>query len=108
LLTRLLCEPSSRLAACRVLSLHDALPISWAWSFWLTFTTIASWSSCSPHRARSTSSRDLPCQTGLISRRNRRMSSSRTKNLSWRSEEHTSELQSRLDLVCRLLLENKK
>src|SRR2546429_6269823 len=26
----------------------------------------------------------------------------------WRSEEHTSELQSRLHLVCRLLLENKK
>src|SRR5690606_39914911 len=26
----------------------------------------------------------------------------------WRSEEHTSELQSRENLVCRLLLENKK
>src|SRR2546421_6742832 len=32
-------------------------------------------------------------------------SSLRTK---WRSEEHTSELQSRSDLVCRLLLEKKK
>src|SRR2546422_4850844 len=29
-------------------------------------------------------------------------------SLSWRSEEHTSELQSRLHLVCRLLLEKKK
>src|SRR2546422_3829153 len=28
-------------------------------------------------------------------------------NLKWRSEEHTSELQSRLHLVCRLLLEKK-
>src|SRR5438105_8818156 len=28
--------------------------------------------------------------------------------LSFRSEEHTSELQSRVDLVCRLLLEKKK
>src|SRR5216684_8702356 len=28
--------------------------------------------------------------------------------LNWRSEEHTSELQSRLHLVCRLLLEKKK
>src|SRR5699024_11280705 len=28
--------------------------------------------------------------------------------VSWRSEEHTSELQSRFDLVCRLLLEKKK
>src|SRR6266403_6079391 len=33
---------------------------------------------------------------------------SRTLRLSWlRSEEHTSELQSRRDLVCRLLLEKK-
>src|SRR5437868_12708947 len=29
-------------------------------------------------------------------------------NISGRSEEHTSELQSRFDLVCRLLLEKKK
>src|SRR5699024_12788654 len=28
--------------------------------------------------------------------------------IGFRSEEHTSELQSRFDLVCRLLLENKK
>src|SRR5699024_11907145 len=28
--------------------------------------------------------------------------------VTWRSEEHTSELQSRFDLVCRLLLEKKK
>src|SRR2546422_5038383 len=31
-----------------------------------------------------------------------------TKRMSGRSEEHTSELQSRLHLVCRLLLEKKK
>src|SRR5699024_3518637 len=31
-----------------------------------------------------------------------------TGNLGRRSEEHTSELQSRFDLVCRLLLEKKK
>src|SRR5699024_12122873 len=30
------------------------------------------------------------------------------KELDYRSEEHTSELQSRFDLVCRLLLEKKK
>src|SRR5438874_7565198 len=30
------------------------------------------------------------------------------KGVVWRSEEHTSELQSRRDLVCRLLLEKKK
>src|SRR5437870_13011918 len=32
----------------------------------------------------------------------------RTGRRSWRSEEHTSELQSRGHLVCRLLLEKKK
>src|SRR6266704_2133435 len=32
----------------------------------------------------------------------------RQRRLSARSEEHTSELQSRFDLVCRLLLEKKK
>src|SRR5256884_4206557 len=31
-----------------------------------------------------------------------------TPLMPWRSEEHTSELQSRLHLVCRLLLEKKK
>src|SRR5690349_22175093 len=30
------------------------------------------------------------------------------RSMVWRSEEHTSELQSRRDLVCRLLLEKKK
>src|SRR5206468_7229302 len=32
----------------------------------------------------------------------------RIRTEDWRSEEHTSELQSRSDLVCRLLLEKKK
>src|SRR5437868_11495785 len=32
----------------------------------------------------------------------------RDQHMTWRSEEHTSELQSRFDLVCRLLLEKKK
>src|SRR5690606_41174956 len=32
----------------------------------------------------------------------------RRSNTPWRSEEHTSELQSRENLVCRLLLEKKK
>src|SRR2546422_5966487 len=37
-----------------------------------------------------------------------RMTNDSTPSLSSRSEEHTSELQSRLHLVCRLLLEKKK
>src|SRR5688572_31528402 len=40
----------------------------------------------------------------VFSRRNRRCFPSRTE----RSEEHTSELQSQSNLVCRLLLEKKK
>src|SRR5205809_3949362 len=50
-----------------------------------------------------------------ISARGRRSSSpwtsprpSGARRAGWRSEEHTSELQSRLHLVCRLLLEKKK
>src|SRR5260370_18007406 len=41
-----------------------------------------------------------PCGFGLSGRSG--------KSGSWRSEEHTSELQSHLNLVCRLLLEKKK
>src|SRR2546422_5996465 len=37
-----------------------------------------------------------------------RMSGRRSSSIEGRSEEHTSELQSRLHLVCRLLLEKKK
>src|SRR5260370_5367659 len=49
-----------------------------------------------------------------IEMRRRRASSSRLDGRkactpgAWRSEEHTSELQSHLNLVCRLLLEKKK
>src|SRR5437773_11272105 len=62
------------------LSLHDALPIS---------------SRC--RRSRSGCSRSTQARP----RRGRRWSD-------LRSEEHTSELQSHHDLVCRLLLEKKK
>src|SRR5206468_12393838 len=87
------------------LSLHDALPISfgarssssdsslmrrlmspWRWSVPLCFGITRSIS-------RSRSSRSL---------------GSRALRNAARSEEHTSELQSRSDLVCRLLLEKKK
>src|SRR3712207_7469638 len=67
------------------LSLHDALPIS-------SFSPPAS-SSPSCTSARSTTS-PTPASAGRSSPR--------------RSEEHTSELQSRQYLVCRLLLEKKK
>src|SRR6266480_274572 len=60
------------------LSLHDALPIS-----------------CSARRC---------CPSGRGARRR----AARRAAARWRSEEHTSELQSHVNLVCRLLLEKKK
>src|SRR5699024_12037141 len=45
-------------------------------------------------------------QADIIAR-NRQLNEARKKKLNTRSEEHTSELQSRFDLVCRLLLEKK-
>src|SRR5436190_7523716 len=46
-----------------------------------------------------------PCSR-VCRRRTSRIRS--TSTMQWRSEEHTSELQSHSDLVCRLLLEKKK
>src|SRR2546422_7697754 len=76
------------------LSLHDALPISTTpWS------SIAMMDLRSHHRSEKT---PLPSRA--------RSSDSLTARAAAlaRSEEHTSELQSRLHLVCRLLLEKKK
>src|SRR2546422_4594353 len=72
------------------LSLHDALPI---WSDVEIFVE--------------------PARRGQASRELRRgkgeeQSGHVHRNAGFRSEEHTSELQSRLHLVCRLLLEKKK
>src|SRR5438105_15244654 len=69
------------------LSLHDALPISRPFRRSGTF------------RLRRTipDPLDKPSSTGK-----------RCDHAENRSEEHTSELQSRVDLVCRLLLEKKK
>src|SRR2546429_814736 len=75
------------------LSLHDALPISAA----QTQYTKATLDHCTgPSLGKAT---ELSAEIGRPP-----SSSSNDK----RSEEHTSELQSRLHLVCRLLLEKKK
>src|SRR5687768_17965750 len=52
----------------------------------------------------------LNCSAVLFQQREARVTAAVTKkrNQTDRSEEHTSELQSRLHLVCRLLLEKKK
>src|SRR5256885_3053575 len=70
------------------LSLHDALPISCS-------------RSNTPRRSRAACDRGTRTST-----RPRRRSASRSQAA--RSEEHTSELQSPCNLVCRLLLEKKK
>src|SRR5699024_11818419 len=91
------------------LSLHDALPIS----------TTTSISAASPQgragacccRVRSAASSPVTGSTGSRSAHcsaRRGSSSCPAATSRRRSEEHTSELQSRFDLVCRLLLEKKK
>src|SRR3712207_6868013 len=76
------------------LSLHDALPI---------FAATNGSTACSFTHGRACT----PSGSGPSSAGSRRavLSSTRTSS---RSEEHTSELQSRQYLVCRLLLEKKK
>src|SRR5947207_4932785 len=74
------------------LSLHDALPISGDRS-WLTWGQ-------EHHASRKVSGARPPTQ--------RRQETLRALVLAPRSEEHTSELQSHSELVCRLLLEKKK
>src|SRR5436309_8412031 len=86
------------------LSLHDALPISIAMTvrpaasfssaFWICFSD-----SVSSDEVASSSKR-----MGAFFKSARAMA----RRCCWRSEEHTSELQSRENLVCRLLLEKKK
>src|SRR5439155_24876940 len=85
------------------LSLHDALPIfapsSSSISLWMHCGIVSFSSSCPP----------MTLQRRFPSRENRRnLSCSSKMKFKTRSEEHTSELQSRGHLVCRLLLEKKK
>src|SRR5438105_12534807 len=72
------------------LSLHDALPIS------VRRVVVED----------SVRDRQRPCERGGLRCAHRPHFS--LVSLQRRSEEHTSELQSRVDLVCRLLLEKKK
>src|SRR5699024_11245031 len=77
------------------LSLHDALPISGAAARPPRSATTSSLGGSSGVTARSPGgAREVSAPSGCPGEQ--------------RSEEHTSELQSRFDLVCRLLLEKKK
>src|SRR5690606_41924710 len=90
--------PSTAPIATYTLSLHDALPISWP--------------PCgAPIPVRPSTRRPWP-PTGWTRLSSPTSSASVSSWSGWppgtRSEEHTSELQSRENLVCRLLLEKKK
>src|SRR5438067_8099172 len=91
------------------LSLHDALPISSGGQGGQANALVG-------YDGRTVNERD---DRGLSGRRKPRYTTqrsaaaagsalSRVTRLSTRSEEHTSELQSRFDLVCRLLCEKKR
>src|SRR5699024_12529232 len=79
------------------LSLHDALPIfasrlETSLALWSTVTITIAISGASTGSAKQVASLVPACQIAVCGTR---------------SEEHTSELQSRFDLVCRLLLAEK-
>src|SRR5690554_7396508 len=83
-----------------------ALPIySWMKTWWSRAPAYLSWatSTATPSRIRSAASRT---PVSLICLQSSCLPQSATRTC--RSEEHTSELQSRPHLVCRLLLEKKK
>src|SRR3712207_9374826 len=83
------------------LSLHHALPI------WTLRRRVSTRRGASPSWARITSSRrSTRCSSSGGSRRS--TPSTPTSSQRGRSEEHTSELQSRQYIVCRLLVEKKK
>src|SRR5437016_8384955 len=84
------------------LSLHDALPISEvAWSKTSAGPLVKIASRCGSVFAHRRNSASLVLCTSTSS-------STTTMYLVNRSEEHTSELQSLTNIVCRLLLEKKK
>src|SRR5207249_7061904 len=93
------------------LSLHDALPISGNRNTYRPHVAAASDRKCHQPGCATDGSSNLghPSKTSTPSQRG--SSSPRQSSLQHRSfhrsEEHTSELQSRFDLVCRLLLEKK-
>src|SRR5206468_7465030 len=86
------------------LSLHDALPISMNWSPRLP----AKSRRASRRSARSSRATGRWCGSTAGRSRSATPAGDTCKPGNRRSEEHTSELQSRSDLVCRLLLEKKK
>src|SRR5690348_17953370 len=89
------------------LSLHDALPISASRSCARSAGRSRARDPPSAHRATAAARRCEGCGRSRASAA-RRLKASCLGSSAARSEEHTSELQSPVHLVCRLLLEKKK
>src|SRR5206468_12986286 len=93
------------------LSLHDALPISAAAAVF----ALAGGASAAPYEVEEKSIQQLQADLAhgkttsvqLVRLYEQRIARLNPKLHARRSEEHTSELQSRSELVCRLLLEKK-
>src|SRR5438094_6596117 len=71
------------------------------------YTTLFRSNGVSGARSRARASAAMPSKPG-IEKSDRMTSGENSRSALTRSEEHTSELQSPYDLVCRLLLEKKK
>src|SRR2546427_9377370 len=73
-------------------------------------TSTSAWSSGTPTCGGATGARSWGCTSSTSSGSTISAACSEASRASacWRSEEHTSELQSQSNLVCRLLLEKKK
>src|SRR5207249_10836613 len=89
--------------------LRPSLHLSWFSLFFFLMIRLPPRSTLFPYTTLFRSSRTT---RGVARRLLRRLLQTSPPPLAWcnlpRSEEHTSELQSRFDLVCRLLLEKKK
>src|SRR5687768_18337621 len=92
-------------------SLHDALPISLESSSTPLSQTSSANSSVPKQAGSAQSTTASPSSSTPLSQSSKQAGQSGSRQSTRplpRSEEHTSELQSRLHLVCRLLLEKKK
>src|SRR5690606_40812735 len=88
------------------LSLHDALPISRRTRAPSKHTQPCA-RACRSHRSREASAKAADSRASRARSATNRPRAKSAGNEEARSEEHTSELQSRENLVCRLLLEKK-
>src|SRR5690606_41796720 len=98
-----LCGGGAMSALCAPLTLHDALPFSG----FEAPTIGAEMAGLARTHASATCARGAPrCAASAATASPPLRSAAAVR--SYRSEEHTSELQSRENLVCRMLLEKKK